>query len=260
VRLTEAQQFLLDALERMREPGADSVSSTGKTRFGWRSGVGARFAPFFIWASQYRKRPEIEWFFCRGRRRPLALAAFICGASLLAYVGGQYFSMWHEQHAFAEEWSRQASFATSPGTPIIFKGESGIARLTIPKLDLHAIVIEGTSYRSLKAGPGHVSETPFPGEEGNSVLAGHRDTFFRGLDDLSAGDSILIERGGKTYRYIVSAHKVVDPGDVSVLHASPEPKLTLITCYPPHFVGPAPKRLVIVGELADSQQSGAQGH
>ena len=259
MQLTEIQEFLLDALERMREPNADFVPPIGKRKSGRGSGVGARFAPFFAWAMQYKKQLKIDRFFA-GRQRHWAMAVFIGGALLLAYVAGQYLSMWHEQHVFAEEWSRQASVPSPVSAPIVVNGESGIARLTIPKLDLHAIVIEGTSYRALKAGPGHLSETPLPGDGGNSVLAGHRDTFFRGLHELVAGDSLLIERQGRTYRFAVATRKIVEPGDVSVLRPSAEPKLTLITCYPPHVIGPAPKRLVIVGELADSQTSGVQGH
>ena len=259
MRLTKIKRFLLDALERMREPDADSASPTGKTRSGWESGVGARFAPFFVWVPRQRWQLKIDRFFVWNRRR-WALTVAIGGALLLAYVCGQYLSMWHEQHVFAQEWSRQASVAAPVSAPIVVDGESGIARLTIPKLDMHAIVIEGTSYGALKAGPGHLVQTPLPGDEGNSVLAGHRDTFFRGLDDLVAGDSIVIERQGRTYRFAVAGRKIVEPGDVSVLDSSAEPKLTLITCYPPHVIGPAPKRLVILGELAETQQQGVQGH
>ena len=168
--------------------------------------------------------------------------------------------MWHEQHVFAQEWTQQSSGSSPVRAPIVVNGESGIARLTIPKLDLHAIVIEGTSYRALKAGPGHLVETPLPGDDGNSVLAGHRDTFFRGLNELVEGDSIVVERQGRTYRFTVAGRKITEPGDVSVLHSSAEPRLTLITCYPPHFVGTAPKRLVVLGELAETQESGLQGH
>jgi sortase A len=256
VPLTEIQQFLLDALERMREPDADTHSPTGERRLGWGIRIGARFAPFFSrYSNQLRTGHPLD----RARRRwPLAL--FIGGALLLCYVGAQYFSMWHEQHVFAQEWTQQSSGSSPVRAPIVVNGESGIARLTIPKLDLHAIVIEGTSYRALKAGPGHLVETPLPGDDGNSVLAGHRDTFFRGLNELVKGDSIVVERQGRTYRFTVAGRKITEPGDVSVLHSSAEPRLTLITCYPPHFIGTAPKRLVVLGELAEMQESGLQGH
>jgi sortase A len=255
VRLTEIQGFLLDALERMREPNAVTHAPTGHLLAGWGTGVGARFAPFF---SRHSKQLRSHRFLGVARRRwPLAL--FLSGALLLIYAGAQYLSMWHEQHVFAQEWTRQSSLPSTVSAPILVNGESGIARLSIPKIELQAIVIEGTSYRALKAGPGHLVETPLPGDKGNSVLAAHRDTFFRHLNDLVAGDSIVVERRGRTYRFTVAGRKIVEPGDVSVLHSSTEPRLTLITCYPPHFIGPAPKRLVIVGELAESGAL-AQGH
>ena len=259
MQLTEIQQFLLDALERMREPNAVTPPPTSHARAGWGTGVGARFAPFFARMAHYGKQLKSNYF-SRCARRPWAFALFICGALLLTYVSAQYLSMWHEQHVFAEEWTRQSSLPSAVSTPIMVNGESGIARLTIPKLDLHAVVIEGTSYRALKAGPGHLVETPLPGDIGNSVLAGHRDTFFRRLNDLVSGDSILVERQGRTYRFSVSGSKIVNPGDVSVLHSSVEPELTLITCYPPYFIGPAPKRLVVVGQLTGDSESSVQGH
>ena len=185
------------------------------------------------------------------RRWPLALV--FVGLLLVGYVGFQYVSMWHEQHIFAEEWSRQAG--TGSVAPVEINGQSGVARLIIPRLDLQEVVIQGTSYKALKAGPGHLVQTPLPGNPGNSVLAGHRDTFFRKLNDLQLGDPIMIERGGRTYRFEVTRRKIVDPGDISVLKPSTEPMLTLITCYPPHFIGPAPKRLVLISELAGSQKA-----
>ncbi len=260
MQLTEIQHFLLDALERMREPNAvTQVAPTGHARAGWGTGVGARFAPFFARLAVYSQQLQCKHF-SGGGRRPWALAVFLSGALLLTYVSAEYVSMWQEQHAFAQEWTRKSSLSSAVSAPIVIDGESGIARLSIPKLDLHAIVMEGTTSRALKAGPGHVLETPLPGETGNSVLAGHRDTFFRKLNDLGMGDLIFVERLGRTYRFRVDERKVVDPGDLSVLHSSVEPRLTLITCYPPHFIGPAPKRLVIAGDLAEFPGPPTQGH
>ena len=232
----------------MREPNVVTQIPTSQTGARWAVRVGARFAPFFSHLASSGKRLQIANLSKRAKRHwPAALS--LLGALLLVFVGGQYISMWHEQHVFAQEWTRQSSAATPVSTPIMVHGESGIARLSIPKLDLQAIVIEGTSYRALKAGPGHLVQTPLPGDSGNAVLAGHRDTFFRGLNDLIPGDSIFVERQGRTYRFAVARREIVDPGDLSVLQPSVQPMLTLITCYPPHFLGPAPKRLVVVGEL-----------
>jgi LPXTG-site transpeptidase (sortase) family protein len=50
------------------------------------------------------------------------------------------------------------------------------------------------------------------------------------------------------YRYRVVSTKVVDPADVDVLDPSENETLTLVTCYPFYFVGPAPKRFIVRAE------------
>jgi sortase A len=77
------------------------------------------------------------------------------------------------------------------------------------------------------------------------VIAGHGDTFFRRLREVWVGDKILIQRSGHDYNYQVVSTNVVSAGDTGVLVSEGPRPLTLITCYPMHYVGPAPKRLVI---------------
>ncbi len=125
-----------------------------------------------------------------------------------------------------------------------------LTELSIPKIALRAVVIEGTASSSLLRGPGHMTGSAIPGSAGNSVIAGHRDTFFRNLHSLKTGDAIYIMRSGKRFHYIVFEKKVVRANDVSVLRNSSNSELTLITCYPAHFIGPAPRRLIIIAKLA----------
>jgi sortase A len=127
-----------------------------------------------------------------------------------------------------------------------------LTKLSIPRIGLRAVVIEGASAHSLLMGPGHLTGSAIPGTNGNAVIAGHRDTFFRHVDQLRAGDAIFILRGGKQFRYIVVQKKIVQPNNLSVLRATKVGEVTLITCYPTHFIGPAPQRLVIVARLAGS--------
>jgi LPXTG-site transpeptidase (sortase) family protein len=127
-----------------------------------------------------------------------------------------------------------------------------LTKLSIPRIGLRAVVIEGTSSRSLLLGPGHMTGSSIPGTDGNSVIAGHRDTFFRHLQSLKIGDAIYVLRSGKRFHYAVFEKKVVPASDISVLRAGKGSELTLITCYPTHFIGPAPKRLIIVAKLAGS--------
>jgi sortase A len=107
------------------------------------------------------------------------------------------------------------------------------------------MVAEGDSARVLRRAVGHVPGTALPGQRGNMVLAGHRDTFFRGLGSVGKDDLIELETVRGTYRYRVQSTRVVGPDDTWVLAPSQGQTLTLVTCYPFHFIGPAPKRFII---------------
>ena len=190
--------------------------------------------------------------------RPAGLlgpALIVIGVALLAFVGAQYGKMFTEQHRLAHEWQRQ----NQPGATRKVV-DDGLIKLLIPKISLDAMVVEGTTRRKLLLGPGHMQHTPLPGEEGNSVITAHRDTFFRHIYELNKGDVVEVRRGGRTYSYEVTGKKIVDPEDLSVLQQSKDKRLTLITCYPTYYIGPAPDRLVVFAKLSDSQQAGEMPH
>ena len=123
-----------------------------------------------------------------------------------------------------------------------------LGRLEIPRLGLSAVVGEGDDEHTLKVAVGHLPDTPLPWQEGNSALAGHRDSFFRPLRRIQVGDDIHFATRHGTFRYRVTRHTVVDPDELWVLDASPTAALTLITCYPFDFVGAAPRRFVVHAE------------
>ena len=120
-----------------------------------------------------------------------------------------------------------------------------LAVLRIPRIRLEVAVLPGTDDRTLDRGAGHIEDTPVPGTAGNSGIAGHRDGFFRGLQDIAAGDDIELETLQGTHRYRIERTWVVAPEDVSVLDPTPTPALTLVTCYPFYFVGSAPQRFIV---------------
>jgi len=122
---------------------------------------------------------------------------------------------------------------------------SPIGRLEIPRVHISAMVAEGTSPRVLSRAVGHAVGTALPGQKGNVTLAAHRDTFFRHLGDVRSGDIIELEEPGHEYRYQVRFTAVVGPQETWVLEPTGKETLTLLTCYPFHFVGPAPDRFVI---------------
>jgi len=122
---------------------------------------------------------------------------------------------------------------------------SPLGRIEISTIGLSAMILEGIDERTLRRAVGHIPGTPLPGQPGNVALAGHRDTFFRALRKIHEDDEITLETLTGLYRYRVDSAMVVDPGDTRVLGKSDDAILTLVTCYPFSFVGPAPKRFVV---------------
>jgi LPXTG-site transpeptidase (sortase) family protein len=120
-----------------------------------------------------------------------------------------------------------------------------IGRLEIPRLGLSTVVLEGDGDQVLRKGVGHIPSTALPGGSGNVAIAGHRDTFFRALQDIRRDDDITLATTTETYHYRVDSVQVVRPNDTQVLAPSDRPSLTLVTCYPFHFVGSAPERYIV---------------
>jgi sortase A len=193
-------------------------------------------------------------------RRALSLVLVIVGAGLLGYVASQYWFMYHTQRSLEAEWERQAASATAAGHGAAQAAGQALTRMLIPKINLDAIVLEGASRKQLSLGPGHITNTPLPGETGNAVITGHRDTFFRHIFELGKGDEIDVQRNGQVFRYRVTDKKIVNPDDVSVLNRTGDAQLTLITCYPIYYVGPAPQRLVVFSKLASNDSSNPAAH
>jgi sortase A len=122
---------------------------------------------------------------------------------------------------------------------------SAIASLSIPRLQLSAVVLQGADPQTLRRGPGHIEDTAFPGEPGNVAIAGHRDSFFWPLRNVRIGDDVFLETSNGPFHYRVTSVRVVPPRDVSVLAPTRDATLTLITCYPFWILGQAPDRFVV---------------
>jgi sortase A len=150
--------------------------------------------------------------------------------------------------------SEDAVAPVSGGLPAGYPYGQPIARLTIPAARIDAVVFGGADADTLEKGPGHVPGTELPGSHtsrNNCVITGHRDSHFRHLGWLRPGHEIDLETSGVSERFRVVSREIVAPDTVRVLAASDRPRLTLITCYPFNFVGPAPSRLVVVAEPVD---------
>ena len=134
-----------------------------------------------------------------------------------------------------------------------------VGRIEIPRLGVSVIVLEGSTGRIFRRAAGHLRGTAAPGESGNVAIAGHRDTFFRPLRDIRSQDIIKLTTLKQTYWYRVESTEVVAPDDVEVLADSPQPILTLVTCYPFYYIGPSPKRFIVHARQISSDPSPDRG-
>lgn len=148
-----------------------------------------------------------------------------------------------------------AARGSVPSVPSLPMGAL-VGRMEIPKLGISVMVLEGDGEGVLQKAVGHVPATAFPGKAGNVVVAGHRDTFFRALRNIQKDDEITFTTTQGIYHYQVGSIDKVGPQDVQVLQASGRPKLTLITCYPFYYVGPAPNRFIVQAWETQSSQTG----
>lgn len=124
-----------------------------------------------------------------------------------------------------------------------------IGRLMIPVLDLELPVFQGTGSNELKKGVGHFIQSVLPGEMDNTVLSGHRDTVFRKIGDLTIGDLLIVETSAGVFTYEVSGTRIVDKDDRTVIVPTEHAVLTMTTCYPFTYVGPAPERYIVSADL-----------
>jgi len=133
--------------------------------------------------------------------------------------------------------------------PELASGDLGegdlIGRIKIRRVGVSALILQGVGNKTLRRGVGHVPGTPLPESGGNVGLAGHRDSFFRGLKDIRKDDTIELTTLEGTFKYQVDWTEVVSPEDTGVLADEGAPALTLVTCYPFHYVGSAPQRFIV---------------
>lgn len=134
-----------------------------------------------------------------------------------------------------------------------------IGRIEVPRLGVSAIVLEGIGKKTLRRAVGRIPDTAMPGGPGNVGLAGHRDSFFRGLKEVRENDLITLKTLDGTFHYRVDWIDVVKPEDTHVLADVGSPALTLVTCYPFFYVGSAPDRFIVRARQVDAAEGLAAG-
>lgn len=176
----------------------------------------------------------------------IVAGTILCGIAALHTLRG-FEAQRTGRRLFEERKAARQAFSTSQVYPL---GQP-IARLRIPAARIDVIVFGGSEPSILEMGPGHVPGTELPGRRSglnNCVITAHRDSHFRNLGWLRKGHRIELETPEGEESYRVVSREIVDPNAVRVLMPTSTKRLTLITCYPFNFIGPAARRLVIVAE------------
>jgi sortase A len=173
----------------------------------------------------------------------LAAGAFLAGG-VLALGYAAYVVIDAQTYQAIELRRFEGARPAAAAEPPLVEG-GPIGEIRIPRLGLAVMVLQGDSTAVLRHAVGHLAETALPGESGNVVLAGHRDTFFRPLASVQVGDVITLNTRGGAFTYRVESTSVVPPGDLQVLRPTGRRTLTLITCFPFGFIGSAPNRFIV---------------
>lgn len=188
--------------------------------------------------------------------RALGAVLFSVGGFLVAFTAVRYISgdvrADRARRTWSEASARQSvaiarAVALRSNRPATLVDGAPVARLVIPRIDLDEIVLEGVDGEDLNAAPGHLPGTALPGDRGNSVISAHRDRQFNHLDAVEVGDTISTESGGGRADWVVVSTRVVDKNAPALFHTA-DATLTLTTCWPIRYIGPAPERLIVTAK------------
>jgi sortase A len=177
----------------------------------------------------------------------------VAGGALVTHASARYASAAVLRDQLHRQWSaEQARLEVAQIQGRVLSGEvaerivagTPVARLRIPRLGVDEIVVSGVDDALLDAAPGHLPGSVLPGDRGNAVISAHRDLHFRPLGQLRLGDTVYTELGRRRVGWRVSDIKVVHR-TAPALFETDSPALTLTTCWPIRYVGPAPQRLIV---------------
>jgi sortase A len=184
------------------------------------------------------------------------LAAGIAGIGIwiIANLASTAFQHW--QNSVFERERQAGPVARNGNRRLPFASGSLVGRLAVPRLHLRAMVRENDGEGTLSLGLGHIPGTALPGQSGNVGVAGHRDTLFRGLKSIRKNDLIEFQTLDSSYTYRVEDTLVVKPENLGALEPGSYAELTLVTCYPFGYVGPAPDRFIVKARQVSGKIAG----
>lgn len=193
------------------------------------------------------------------RKSMLPLAIIFAGAVFIGIGGWQII---HTNMQTKETLAEAKQIVAKPANPIGHdNGEKNkpavigdtLGILAIPRVNAELPIVEGTDANDLAKGVGHYRDSSLPGEQGQMVLSGHRDTVFRRLGELKIGDSLIVKMPKGSYTYQITHMKIVDNTDTNIITLQKkEEELILTTCYPFRYIGNAPKRYIIYAKPKSS--------
>ena len=185
-------------------------------------------------------------------RKRLGTILLLAGGGALLWCATVWISTELFEQYQAQRWNRRASVqaalqpAPAPLPPLAMpKPHDVIGWLEVPRLHISTAVVEGDDDLALQLGAGHIPGTALPGVLGNTGIAAHRDSFFRKLGGIHLRDQIRLRTAKGEFEYTVESTRIVPPSDVAVLADSRTSELTLVTCYPFRYIGPAPLRFIV---------------
>jgi sortase A len=135
-----------------------------------------------------------------------------------------------------------------------------IGRITIGRIGLKMVVVDGTDHASLEKGPGLDQRTYMPGQNRLVYIAGHRTTYlapFSHINDIRTGDFIRLQMPYATFVYRAYRHRVVPATDLSVLRSPNHELLELQACHPRFF---ATHRYLVYARLVSVQPRGGSAY
>lgn len=191
------------------------------------------------------------------RARWIGRALIVIGLLAIGWAAlGALTTAWYQrQYRTTLETLRVSQDTEAPAGPVSLPTGEPIGTLEIARIGLSGVVVEGDDERVLRRAIGHLPDTPLPWRRGNSALAAHRDTLFRPLRHVRLGDVLRLTTPHGAFDYRVRETLIVRPDELWVLDETSGSMLTLISCFPFHYIGHAPERFIVRAERIDDPRS-----
>jgi sortase A len=232
VTTTQEHQRVIDLAEDSRETGDTLVVAAQRTE-------ATTPAPV-----QPTTRVDIGTVVSRG----LATFSLLVAAMLAFLFVFSGFAEARSQVGLRRRFAQSIAYFRAPIGGAIANGIP-VAQIDIDAIGLHRVVVQGTTSGALRSGPGHLRQSPLPGQEGNAVLVGRRTSYggaFRHLSSLARGDRIAVTTGEGNFTYFVDTVRTLDADNGSELVDNGANQLTLVTSDPAYL---ANRRLVVTAHL-----------